>query len=32
MVLDASLTLSWYFEDEGTPAANALLDRVAEAG
>lgn len=32
LVLDASLTLSWYFEDERTPAADALLDRVAEAG
>ncbi|MGH7037709.1 MAG: type II toxin-antitoxin system VapC family toxin [Stellaceae bacterium] len=32
LVLDPSLALSWYFEDERTPAANALLDRVAEAG
>lgn len=32
IVLDASLTLSWYFEDERTPAADALLDRVTEAG
>lgn len=31
-VLDASLTLSWYFEDERTPAANALLDRAANTG
>lgn len=32
LVLDASLALSWYFEDERTPAADALLDQVAEAG
>ena len=32
IVLDASLTLSWYFEDERTSAADALLDRVTEAG
>lgn len=32
IVLDASLTLSWYFEDERTPAADALLDRVTEIG
>lgn len=31
-VLDASLTLSWYFADERTPAADGLLDRVAEQG
>jgi predicted nucleic acid-binding protein len=32
LVLDASLTLRWYFEDERTPAADAILDRVVEAG
>ena len=32
VVLDASLALSWYFEDERTPAADAALDRVVEAG
>ena len=32
LVLDASLTLSWYFEDEHTDAADAVLDRVTEAG
>jgi predicted nucleic acid-binding protein len=32
LVLDASLALSWYFEDERTPAADALLDRVADEG
>jgi len=28
LVLDASLTLSWYFEDERTPAIDAVLDQV----
>lgn len=32
VVIDASLTLSWYFDDEATPAADAVLDRVCEAG
>lgn len=32
LVLDASLALSWYFEDERTPAADALLDQVVDAG
>jgi len=32
MVIDASLTLAWYFEDESTPATDALLDRVADTG
>ncbi|HKC30522.1 MAG TPA: type II toxin-antitoxin system VapC family toxin [Burkholderiales bacterium] len=32
MVIDASLTLSWYFEDERTPAADTLLDRVTSTG
>jgi predicted nucleic acid-binding protein len=32
MVVDASLTLSWYFEDERTPAADALLDQVTDTG
>lgn len=32
LVLDASLTLSWYFEDERTPAVDELLDRVVEQG
>jgi len=33
LVLDASLTLSWYFEDERTPAIDAVLDQVvARAG
>ena len=29
LVLDASLTLSWYFDEESTPVTDALLDRVA---
>jgi predicted nucleic acid-binding protein len=28
LVLDASLALSWYFEDERTPAIDAVLDEV----
>jgi hypothetical protein len=32
LVLDTSLALSWYFEDERTPAADALVDRVADQG
>ncbi len=32
LVLDASLTLSWYFEDERTSAADAILDDVAASG
>ena len=32
IVLDASLTLSWYFEDERTPASDSVLDEVAAAG
>ncbi len=32
LVLDASLALSWHFKDERTPAANIVLDRVADAG
>jgi predicted nucleic acid-binding protein len=32
LVLDPSLTLAWYFEDERTDAADAVLDQVVEAG
>lgn len=32
LVVDASLTLAWYFEDERTPAVDALLDRVVQHG
>ncbi len=31
-VLDASVTLAWYFEDERTKATEALFDLVAETG
>jgi predicted nucleic acid-binding protein len=31
-VLDASLTLAWYFEDERTPAIDAVLDQVVTSG
>lgn len=30
-VLDASVAISWCFEDEATPATEALLDRLGEA-
>jgi predicted nucleic acid-binding protein len=32
LVLDPSLALSWYFEDERTAEADAVLDRVVEEG
>ena len=32
LVLDASLALAWYFEDEATAATEAVLGRVVEAG
>ncbi len=32
LVLDAWLTLSWYFADERTPGADRVLDLVAEHG
>jgi predicted nucleic acid-binding protein len=32
LVVDASLTLSWYFEDERTTEADAVLDRLTESG
>jgi predicted nucleic acid-binding protein len=32
IVIDASLTMTWYFEDEATPAAEEVLDAVAEQG
>ena len=31
-VIDASLTLAWFFEDERTPAADSVLDEVATTG
>ena len=32
VVIDASLTVSWYFEDEATPATEEVLDAVAQNG
>jgi predicted nucleic acid-binding protein len=32
LVLDASLTMAWYFDDESTAATDALLDQVSDAG
>lgn len=32
LVVDASVTLSWYFEDERSAAGDAVLDRVTEEG
>ena len=32
LVVDASLTLGWYFEDERSAAGDAVLDRVTEEG
>jgi predicted nucleic acid-binding protein len=32
LVIDASLTMTWYFDDETTPATEAVLDRVSEVG
>lgn len=32
LVIDASLTMAWYFDDESTAATDALLDRVARSG
>ena len=32
LVLDASVALAWYFQDEATSATDAVLDRVVEAG
>lgn len=32
MVIDASVTLAWYVEDESTPTAEEVLVRVAESG
>lgn len=32
VVIDASLTLAWYFEDQSTPATDAVLDRVSGSG
>ncbi len=32
LVIDASLTMSWYLDDESTPETDAVLDLVCDAG
>jgi predicted nucleic acid-binding protein len=32
VVIDASLTMTWYFDDESTAATDDLLDRVSDTG
>lgn len=32
LVIDASLTVAWYFDDETTPATEAVLETVSETG
>jgi predicted nucleic acid-binding protein len=32
LVIDASVTVTWYFDDETTPATEAVLNRIAEHG
>jgi len=32
LVVDASLAIAWYFEDESNEATEGVLDRVAESG
>ena len=32
LVLDASLTMAWCFDDEATPTTEAIFDRVRDAG
>ena len=32
LVLDTSITMAWYFEDEATSATEDVLDRVTETG
>lgn len=32
MVIDSSLTLAWYFPDEGNEATDELLERVSRSG
>lgn len=32
VVIDASLTMTWYFDDEITPTTEAVLNHVSEAG
>jgi predicted nucleic acid-binding protein len=32
LVIDASVTVAWYFDDETTPVTEAVLDRVSQTG
>jgi predicted nucleic acid-binding protein len=32
LVIDASLTMAWYFEDESTRETDEVLDRVSDTG
>ena len=32
LVIGASVTVAWYFDDETTPLTEAVLDRVSQAG
>jgi predicted nucleic acid-binding protein len=32
LVIDASITVAWFFDDETTPATETILDRVSESG
>jgi hypothetical protein len=32
LVIDSSMTLAWYFEDERTQASVAVLNQAADAG
>jgi predicted nucleic acid-binding protein len=32
LVVDASLAIAWYFDDESTEATEGVLDRVTESG
>jgi predicted nucleic acid-binding protein len=32
VVIDASVTLPWYFDDEASPATDAVMDRVVASG
>ena len=32
LVIDSSITLAWFFADERSPAADAVLEQVAESG
>ncbi len=32
LVIDASVTVAWYFDDETTPVTDAVLDRVSQTG